>query len=237
MVVVAPGREKQRPGVAPHDLVQPESRVVKRGRPLQIAHKQVHVAHPAARRHRRPALAACGAKQIRHVERVRRHHEFPVLLPPGALRTVGVDLDPQPVRIAEVDRLAHQVVGHPGTLADLGQVPHEAAELRPVRQQDGEMVQAQPAAARHRRNPGALAQLDQRFPTLVRPERRLSIRADQYPEPEHVLVVRERPREVGHLQSDRPHPRGAGQAISRRGDAVGPRLRGHADNRPFRGSP
>ena len=145
--------------------------MVKRGRPLQIAHKQVHVAHPAARRHPRPALAARGAKQIRHVERVRRHHEFSVLLPPGALRTVGVDLDPQPVRIAEVHRLAHQVVGHPGTLADLGQVPHEAAELRPVRQQDGEMVQAQPAAARHRRNPGALAQLDQRFPTLVRPER------------------------------------------------------------------
>ena len=55
-----------------------------------------------------------------------------MMLPRGP-RPIGIDLDTQAVGIRQIDRLAHEVVGHPRVSAELLEVSEEPPERRPVR--------------------------------------------------------------------------------------------------------
>jgi hypothetical protein len=125
-------------------LSSPSALVVERRRLVQVADVQVHVADGGAGGHPRPRLAARGAHQVVQVERLGGHHELPLLDAPGGARPVGVHLDPQPVGVLQVERLAHPVVRRAGALADLRQVRHEAPQRGAVGEEDGEVVQPQP---------------------------------------------------------------------------------------------
>ncbi len=85
-----------------------------------------------------------------HVERQRRHplEDLPF---PHLPRAVPVDLDAVPVRVAEVDRLAHEVIGEArqGHAVAPG-VGEPAGEVDALGQQQGEVVKAGVAVRRLR---------------------------------------------------------------------------------------
>ena len=128
VVVIAPRREEQRARIAPHRQIEPQRPLIEGGGTCEVADVQVDVAHRGARRHTRPRHAVGGAHQIDHVERDRRHRQFLAVVTPARGRTVGIHLDPQPVGIGQIDRLADLVVRHPGLHAHRPQVRDEASE-------------------------------------------------------------------------------------------------------------
>src|SRR5688572_5500151 len=93
-------------------------------------------------------------------------------MPPRAARAVRVDLDAEVVRILEVDRLAHEVVGHTGAHTEPRKMLDETTERRAVRKQDRKVVEPQPTTSWHRDRAGPLDELDQRPLVAVRAKRR-----------------------------------------------------------------
>src|SRR2546423_1672973 len=99
---------------------------------------QMHMPDYCPRWHSRPGLSGTSLvlrrrEEARDVEGHRRHHELPVMMLPGGPRPIGIDLDTQAVGIRQIDRLAHEVVGHPRVRAELLEVSEEPPERRPVR--------------------------------------------------------------------------------------------------------
>jgi hypothetical protein len=78
------------------------------------------------------------------VERISGHAQIEPVHLPFAARTIGVDLDAESIGIREIQRLAHEMVGHAEVDARLMQVQHRAAERRAVGQQDGEVEEPEP---------------------------------------------------------------------------------------------
>ena len=70
MVMVPAGREEQRAGVAPDDLVEAERFVVERRSLLEIADVQVHVADGRPVRHPGPPFATAGRYEVRAGDQV-----------------------------------------------------------------------------------------------------------------------------------------------------------------------
>ena len=88
------------------------------------------------------------AEQAVEVERIGAHALGDLALP-QLPRPVGVDLDAVPVGVAEVDRLAHEMVGRAGQAHALAhRVGDPAREAAAVRQQQGEVEEAGAARAR-----------------------------------------------------------------------------------------
>ena len=67
---------------------------------------------------------------------------------PRRARSIGVDLDTQPIGVREVQRLAHEVIRHADPDLLRGQVRGKAAEGRAVGQEQCEVIQAERAAPR-----------------------------------------------------------------------------------------
>ena len=108
--MVAARAEEERARVAPRHPVEAE-RLGEERRPLrEVADVQVHVADHRARRHAGPRRVAGGTHQVVDVHRVGRDHQLAADPAPRLARPVGVDLDAEAVRIAEVQRLADEVV-------------------------------------------------------------------------------------------------------------------------------
>ncbi len=108
---------------------------------------------------------------------------------PGIARPIGVHLDPETVGIAQVDGFAHEVIGHSGALADLAQMAEEPPERGALRQQDREVVQPEPASARHGARARTLVQLDDRRRAAGAAESGGARPALEQAKPEHLLVV------------------------------------------------
>ena len=83
------------------------------------------------------------------------------------------------------------------------------------------MVEAEPAARRHRSRAAPLAQLHDRDVVALRAEDDASRRLPEHAQPEDALIPGERAVEVGDLENDATEARGGGKAEARRGDAVG----------------
>src|SRR4030095_12886035 len=98
--------------------------------------------------------------QVLGIERIRRHAQLASLVPPLIPCTVGIDLDPQPVGVSEVQRLTHEMIRHAGVGADLSEVGEKPPERRTVGKQDREMEESQPAALWDRTRSGPLIELD-----------------------------------------------------------------------------
>ena len=155
------------------------------------------------------------------VERVGGHGELAVLVAPGTARPVGIHLDAEPVGVGQIERLADEMVGHAGPLADFRQMAQEAPERGPVGQQDREVVQPQPAAPRDRRGARTLVQLDQRRGAPGPPRRATRPGAVERLQTEDPPIPLERARQIRHLQADRAQPSRGGEAVARWGDAIG----------------
>ncbi len=208
MVVVAAGRDEQRAGVAAHDDVEAEHAVVERLRLLEVGDLQVDVAEHGAVGDGR--VRGRGVDPGRHVvdhavevERQRRHSDLAVgLVVPLGARAVAVDLDPVALGVAEVERLADEVVGGAfERVAGGRQAAQGERQVGARRQQDREVEEAG-GAARPLLGVGAADQLQQRR-AVGRAERRLVTVVPQRHEPDHLLVEGGLGREVVDRQADR----------------------------------
>jgi hypothetical protein len=129
--------------------------MIERRRLGEVSHVQVNGPDDRAGGLSHPRLASADGDEIVHVERDRRHRQLARFVTPRRTRTVGVHLDADAVGIAEVERLADEMIRHSGALADLGQMTQEAAEGRTIGQQNGEVIQTDAAAPLDRTRPAA----------------------------------------------------------------------------------
>ncbi|CAN5842297.1 hypothetical protein BH24GEM1_BH24GEM1_22260 [soil metagenome] len=136
--------------------------MVESGGNIEIVDVEMDVAHPGAPGSSAPRLSPAGSDEVVQVEEVGRHREGAALCAPRGPRPVGIDLDAQAVGIGEVQRLAHEVVRRSGVFPDGAEVRHEAAERRPAREKQGEVVESEAPASRHRSRAPALDKLDER---------------------------------------------------------------------------
>ena len=109
---------------------------------------------------------------------------------------------PKPVGVAQVQRFADGVVGHARSESQTQQVCRKTAQRNSIRQEEGEVVQAEPATPRHRGDTGLLDKVH---------ERRCASYAERSPNgatvehihAEHALVVLDRALEIADLQVNR----------------------------------
>ena len=112
-MVVAAGAEERRLLAQRGHHVEAEHVGVERVRRGDVGDLQVHVAHDRAGGQPVERLGLHAAHEIVDVERLRGESLRNVALPERA-RAVPVDLDAVPVGVAQVDRLADDVVGEAG---------------------------------------------------------------------------------------------------------------------------
>ena len=175
------------------------------------------MAHRRALRHSGPGDSSARGHDLRDIDRIGRHHELASVAAPALARPVGIDLDAEPVRIGEIERFADQVVAGAGVHPEVGEMVNEPAERRPVRQQDREVEEPEPAATG---GPGAapLAQLDER--TGTRAEDGDAPVPSELGEAEGRAVELERALEVSDLERDGSDRRCRRQAEAARRLAV-----------------
>ena len=144
------------------------------------------------------------AEEALEVERIGAH-AFRHLPLPHRARTVGVDLDAVLVRIAEVDRLADEVVGGAREADALAHgMRKPARETAPIGEQQREVEQARAAGRRLRAR--LLDELEQA--RVADAERRPAVVLRQHRQADRAAVVVERASEIGHRQMHRAHARG-----------------------------
>ena len=90
---------------------------------------------------------------------IRRHRELALVIAPRIARPVRVHLDAKPVRIGEVDRFTHEMIGHSRICANLGEMSDEASEECTIGEQNGEVIQAEQPALGHRSRALQLAEV------------------------------------------------------------------------------
>src|SRR3989442_10474408 len=105
-------------------------------------------------------------------------------------------------------------------LADLPHVSHEPPQRRPVRQQNGEMVEPETSATRRRSYAWTLVELDEGRVVALRAEQRSRPIAPQDAQAKRPLVVRERAREIGDLETHPSETRPFREAVPARRLAI-----------------
>ena len=143
------------------------------------------------------------AEEVVHVERLRRHPAADLSLPQLA-RPVGVDLDPVPVRVSEVDRLADVVVGEAGQRHPVARgVREPAGEVDAARHEQREVIEAGVSDGRPR------ARLLDEHDELggVGAEGGVAAALLQHVQPDDGSVVVERAGEIGDGEVHRAHRR------------------------------
>ena len=137
----------------PHD-VKADEVVVEVQRVLDVSDVEMDMAHLGARRHRlvQQVVRAQVTEQLLEVDRVAPRASVALLVigdegsvgePHRAvLGRLGVDLDPVAVRIPQVVRLGHHVVGRVLLPAQARQPPDHPGQLAAIGDHDREVVQA-----------------------------------------------------------------------------------------------
>ena len=171
-MVIAAGREEERTRIAPHLLVEAQRAVVERLGSRQIADVKVHVAHGRTLGGTAPFVALVRREQTADVERLGGHHQFVAPVRPRGPGPVCVDLNPKAVRVTQVQRFADGVVGHAWSQPQTEQVCGKTPERHSVGQEQGEVIQAESAAPRDRRNTALLHEVRQRTRSTSDAERR-----------------------------------------------------------------
>ena len=207
---------------------KPSTVAVEADRLRDRGHLQVHVAHDrprAAARRRAPSPGSLElAEQALDVERQRRHPRADLPLP-DLPRPVPVDLDPVRVGIAQVERLADEVVGEPDERhAVARRVREPAREVGALGHEQREVVEA--GVADRRPRTGLLDEHQQLAP--ARAERRAAVSLLEQLEPDRRPVVLERALELRDGQVNRAE-RGLRRDLAARGRTRRPRApRGRA---------
>ena len=185
---------------------------------VQVAHLQVDVTDDGAVGHARKGSGTGRRGEIVKVDPQRRHADPAVgLARPVLARTVVVDLDPVPLGVGQVQRLADQVVGRavkPNPRR--GRVDEPVGQVLAAGQQEGGVKQPRLPPVGDR-GVGIVAQFNQHPP----PRAELvdvSVRADRG-QPDRIAVKAAHPIQVAHRQRHRPDP----QRCPGRGDPGGGR--------------
>jgi hypothetical protein len=226
VVVVAAGAEEERARVAPDRAIETETVPIEGAGSLEVADVQVDVADAGPRWHARPRPARGGREYALDVDGIGGHQQLVADAAPRVARTVGVQLEPEPVGVVQVERLAHQVVAGAEPHAAGGEVADERAESGALREQQGDVVEAELRPAAGRRGARALSKLDERALVTNGTEDGLGETSVEHPQPERSLVEVERSLEVGDLQAHRPEPGRIGESSAARRTTVAPRPRG-----------
>ncbi len=164
------------------------------------------MSHHRTARHSGPLLSARGREHAVGVQRIGRHGELAVGVVPLRPRAVGVDLDAESVGIAQIERLADQMIRRSGAHADAGHMSQEAAERGAVGEQNGEMIEAEPALNANGRRVRVGVEHDEGRVLSVRMQRRGGRRDVARLQPEHLRVVVERATEVAHAKANWAKP-------------------------------
>ena len=150
--MIATSGEEDCARITPHRLVEAESVVVELLGCCQITYVKVHVTDGRARGRAVPFPAFAGRNEAVDVQRLGGHDKLLAPVGPGRTGPVCIYLDSEPVRVAQVQRFAHGVVGHPGTQSQTEQMRRKTTERRSVGQEKGEVIQTESASSWHRRN-------------------------------------------------------------------------------------
>src|SRR3954467_15065467 len=180
----------------------------------------MHVTQDGPARHPFPPLAARGADQIVHVEVRGSHVQLPLVVLPRVARTVGVDLDTEPVGIGEIHRFADEMIGHSSVRADLSEVRDESAERRAIGQKNREVVETEQSATRYRSRRPQLAEMHDLAILSVRTEAGRIVVSTNRPEAEHFLVELDRTLEIRDLEPHSPEMRRFGKPVLSRLDSA-----------------
>src|SRR5690349_21252579 len=205
MMMIPTSREKERTRIIPHRLVEPEPAVVERRGLLKVGDMKMDMPDDRPARHSLPRRALHtlhgGLQHALDVERNGGHHQQAIAILPARARAVGVDFDPEPVRIGEIDGLADEVVRHSSVGAELLEVREEAPERGPIGQEDREVIQTDAPSPRHRLRSLQLLELHERFLVPLRAEHETILRLLDYTQPEDALVVVARSAEIADLET------------------------------------
>ena len=164
---------------------------------LDVGDAQVDMAHSGARGQDRRRLGV-GGEQVVDVE---RPGADPVCLPvPEPPWPVGVDLDPVVVGVAQIERLADEVVGRAGQLNAVGDgVLHPPGEVATLGHEQGEVEEAGVAVGRT--GAGLLDEVEE-LHAVGRAKPGLAAAHPEHVETDRLDVVGQRPREVRHGEVD-----------------------------------
>ena len=99
--MIATRRQEQGSRVAPDRLGKTEGAVIERFAFGEIADVQVDMTHRRILRDATPRLFQARSNHAVDVQRIGRHHKFTVPMLPCRARSIGVDLDTQPVGVPE----------------------------------------------------------------------------------------------------------------------------------------
>ena len=206
VVVVAPCAEKGRSGPQLGHQRETEHVAVELNGLRYVRDLQVHVSHHGVRREPVERLRfGIGelAEEIVDVEREGGHLRGDLTFPLFA-RPVPVDLDPVPVGIGEIERLADEVVREPDQRHAVARgVRKPAGEIRALRHEKREMVEA--GVSHTRACSDLLDENEQHAPIAT--ERNAAITVIDRLKPHSVSIVRERALEIGDRQVDRAKTR------------------------------
>src|SRR6185436_16836046 len=103
---------EESPWIAPDRLVEAKRTVVERLTLLQASDVEMDMTHRGPAGRVGPCLAATSGDHASNIQRVGRHLELPFVPPPAVARSVGIDLDAEPIGIPQVQRLAHRMIRH-----------------------------------------------------------------------------------------------------------------------------
>src|SRR5688572_4718380 len=118
-----------------------------------------------------PGPPLAGARERLHVQGQCRHCDRSPLRAPLVAGTIGVHLNTESIRIAEVDRLAHQMISHASWLPSVREMRQEASERRAIGEQDRKVIEAEAAPSRNRRRADTLMELEERRVTILSSQR------------------------------------------------------------------
>ena len=213
VMVVAAGAEEERPGVgAGRDVEAERARVERLGRG-DVRDVQVHMAEHGPGGHLRHRRLGQVGHHTGHVERQRRHAHGAGVPVPLLGRAVTVDLDAVALGVAQVDRLADEMVGGAGERpARLGHAADRGRKLGAVRHEQRQMEEpGRGVRPRVRRRP--VQQLDERR-SVARAERDAVVVALEHAQADRELIEARHPVEVAHAQA---HPAESRLRIDARG--------------------
>src|SRR5688572_29882272 len=146
MVVITASRHEQRARVCRDRDIEADRFVIERLRLLDASNMKMYVAECGSGWRTIPRLVACRSRNAVRIERLRRHAELSgSLTTPLRARPIRVHLDTEVVGILQIDRFAHEVVGHPRLDAELGEMQEEAAKRGAIGEEDRKVEQAERA--------------------------------------------------------------------------------------------
>src|SRR5438552_10966301 len=114
----------------------------------QVSNVKMNVPDHRSCRRSFPFLPVGRSEKTVHVHRIESHLQLSVHDGPFGARSVAIDLDAEPVRIAKVERFAHKVICLPRISIDMREMGDESSEIAARGQQNGKVVQPETAVIR-----------------------------------------------------------------------------------------